>query len=42
MSTTLLSFIRDVASRGGRGGWTGQGKGVKETSKVEVAFSWGY
>ena len=30
MSTTLLSFIRDVASRGGRGGGTGQGKGVKE------------
>ena len=24
----LFCFIRDVASRGGRGGWIGQGKGV--------------
>ena len=38
-STIFLGFKRDLASRGGRGGWTGQGKGVKETSKVKVSFS---
>lgn len=39
MSTTLLSFIRDVASRGGRGGGLDRGRVLKKTSKVKVSFS---